>query len=330
MINEKISVIVPVYNCEKYVEKCVNSLLHQTYKNLEIIIVNDGSTDDSEKICTTIMESDKRILLINQNNGGLSVARNVGLKNASGQYVFFCDSDDFLSETLLESLYSFTKENDLDLVEGHTSFFCNNKISEYANIDKDLSYKSDKDTIYEFALTTYNRVNAWNKLIRKEILVNNGIEFQPGQVSEDYIWYFSKVLPCIRSVGYCTKGTYYYRTDNANSITKRYKENSFENYMGIYDYLIKDKQLMGYCKKYKTDIFSNLMNCALNASLCFNNEKNIKSIIKEIKINRKIMYVEKKLSKKSIIFNIIKIFPVSIAKEMIKLLFKINNMRKGL
>ena len=117
MINdtELISVIVPVYKAEKHLEKCVESIINQTYTNLEIILVNDGSPDNSGKLCDELIKKDSRIKVIHKENGGPSSARNLGIKNASGKYVAFIDSDDYIKFDMYEILYKKLKGNDADL-----------------------------------------------------------------------------------------------------------------------------------------------------------------------------------------------------------------------
>ena len=103
--NDLISVVIPVYNVEQYLPKCIESIMNQTYKNLEIILVNDGSTDGSQKICEEYKSIDNRIKIINKENGGLSDARNVGIDNSSGNYITFIDSDDYIDDDYVYTLY---------------------------------------------------------------------------------------------------------------------------------------------------------------------------------------------------------------------------------
>ena len=110
-----ISIVVPIYNVEKYLEKCINSIIIQTYKNIEIILVNDGSTDSSGKICDIYLKKDKRIKVIHKKNGGLSDARNVGIENAKGKYIAFIDSDDFIDSDFIEILYNLIIEYNADV-----------------------------------------------------------------------------------------------------------------------------------------------------------------------------------------------------------------------
>ena len=112
MIEPLVSVIVPVYNVEKYLEKCVYSLLQQTYKNIEIILVNDGSTDESGKMCENLAQEDDRIKVFHKKNGGLSDARNYGVERATGEYIGFVDSDDYVHERMYEKLLSAILRNE--------------------------------------------------------------------------------------------------------------------------------------------------------------------------------------------------------------------------
>ena len=112
-----ISVIVPVYNVEKYVEECVESILNQTLKNTEVLIVNDGSTDKSNELVNNLANKDNRITVINQSNKGLSIARTVGVNLARGEYVSFIDSDDWIEKSMCEEMYKSAKNNNCDIVQ---------------------------------------------------------------------------------------------------------------------------------------------------------------------------------------------------------------------
>ena len=111
-----ISIIIPIYNVEKYLEKCLDSILNQTYKNLEIILIDDGSTDNSPNICNSYCEKDKRIKIIHKNNEGVSSARNKGIELSKGKYIVFIDSDDYVSNEHIEVLYDCIISNNVDLV----------------------------------------------------------------------------------------------------------------------------------------------------------------------------------------------------------------------
>ena len=115
MMDKLVSIVVPVYNVDKYLDKCVNSIINQKYKNLEIILVDDGSTDESGKKCDLWAEKDNRIRVIHKENGGLSDARNVGIDNSKGYYISFIDSDDFIENDMIEVLLKEIKENNCDI-----------------------------------------------------------------------------------------------------------------------------------------------------------------------------------------------------------------------
>ena len=122
-MKQLISVIVPVYNSEKYLKECINSILHQTYENIEIIIINDGSTDNSLLISQELQKEDKRIKIINQKNSGVSYSRNKGIQEATGEYIMFVDSDDFIVQNYIELMYKEITKNNYDAcISGMT--FC--------------------------------------------------------------------------------------------------------------------------------------------------------------------------------------------------------------
>ena len=116
-MDKTLSVIVPVYNAERFLERCITSLTNQTYKNLEILLVNDGSKDDSLSICRRFAQQDDRIKVLDKPNGGASSARNLGLKHATGDYIGFCDADDFQDADTFETLIHIMEENNLPTIE---------------------------------------------------------------------------------------------------------------------------------------------------------------------------------------------------------------------
>lgn len=174
MDNELISIIVPVYNVEKYLSRCLNSLLSQTYRNIEIIIVEDCSTDFNFSICQKYKKQDNRIKLIkNERNKGIASTRNVGLANCTGKFLFFIDSDDFISENAIETLYFSCKVGNYDIVSCNFAYYysienikpiyiCKKNIGETVFIPEEALKKVfDPSTNYRCI---------WAKLIRKEII----------------------------------------------------------------------------------------------------------------------------------------------------------------
>lgn len=181
----KLSIIVPIYNVEKYLERCLNSILTQTFKDFELILVDDGSPDNCGKICDYYLHLDSRIKVIHKKNGGLSSARNAGLEIAKGEYIGFVDSDDWIDETMYDTLYNIAKENYADIVQ------CKfRKI--YENIHEN-GVKSNKITIVnkfealndliKYGEMHVQSVVTWNKIYRRTLF--NDIRFPNGKTHED-------------------------------------------------------------------------------------------------------------------------------------------------
>ncbi|WP_434275936.1 glycosyltransferase family 2 protein, partial [Aliarcobacter cryaerophilus] len=168
-----ISVVIPVYNSELYLQRCIDSILNQTFKNFEAIFVNDGSTDNSLEILNYYKSLDNRIKIINQENCGTGEARNNGLRNALGEYILFVDSDDTIELLMLEKMYKKALEEDSDIV------VCgNNKISLNGNKIKDFSYKNiNENNIFSLILSFKIRSSTWDKLYKKNIFFINNVYF---------------------------------------------------------------------------------------------------------------------------------------------------------
>ncbi len=183
-----ISIIVPVYQVEKYLEKCINSIITQTYKNLEIILIDDGSTDKSPSFCDHFQAKDSRIKVLHQENGGLSYARNVGLKIATGDFIGFVDSDDWIEPNMYEVLMSALQETGADIA------VCNRQYEFNDSESIPIHMKSAKKKLYsaEEALRRliigdkiiHNAV--WEKLYRRTII--SDIKFPIGKIFEDSLW----------------------------------------------------------------------------------------------------------------------------------------------
>lgn len=187
MNNCKISVIIPVYNVENYLCECVESIVGQTYKNLEIILVDDGSTDNSGYLCDEFKKNDSRIIVIHKKNGGLSDARNYGLNNMTGDFVTFVDSDDFLSKYAIEIMYKYASEMNSDLVFTKNAVrFNDGEIAGVASSNDSYDVKLfSKEEILEY--TFYQKTNvtgAPGKLYSKSIF-ENGLRFPYGVYFED-------------------------------------------------------------------------------------------------------------------------------------------------
>lgn len=177
-MSEKISIIVPIYNTSKFLDKCINSILKQTYKGLEIILVNDGSTDDSLKKINDYKKIDNRIIIINKKNGGLSSARNAGIKIATGNYILNVDSDDWLENNTCEILLKTAIKNDADIVIGNIFLEYKNKKEKWEDLKNNKIY-NNLDYLYAF-FSENGKGSVSNKLIKRELYIDNKIYHPEG------------------------------------------------------------------------------------------------------------------------------------------------------
>jgi len=181
-MDEKISVIVPVYNVEQYLERCIDSIINQTYKNLEIILVNDGSTDNSGQLCDELAKKDDRIRVIHKKNGGLSDARNVGVDEAKAELIGFIDSDDYIDEDMYELLINNLKAANADLsMCGHYDVY--NNVPEAQVVDKKTWELSPREAIKMVMEAKILSVTAVNKLYKKSLF--SELRFEIGKIAED-------------------------------------------------------------------------------------------------------------------------------------------------
>lgn len=218
---EKISVIVPFYNVENYANRCINSIVNQTYKNLEIILVDDGSKDSSGIICDEWKDKDSRITVIHKQNGGLSDARNEGIKYATGEYIAFIDSDDFIDKDMFEVLYNNIKETDSQI-----------SVCKYIQVEDDEKFKfikskektmySKREAIEELLSEKKITNHAWNKLYKKELFKT--IRYPKGRNFEDIGTTYKLFSECDRIV-YSPCECYAYIV-RGNSITGNVSEKS--------------------------------------------------------------------------------------------------------
>ncbi len=249
----KVSIIVPVYNVENYLRRCMDSLVNQTLDDIEIIVVNDGSTDGSREILKEYEEKyPSMIKVLDKSNGGLSDARNYGIPYATGEYIAFLDSDDYVEKYMYEKMYKKAKEDNSDYVE------CD-FIWEYPNkkkIDKGITYKDKK------GMMTYARVVAWNKLIRRELLDQAKIEYPKGLRYED-VEFFYKMIPYYNKVSF-VKEPFIHYIQRDNSISNNQNEKT-RDIFSVLDNVIsyyKEKDLFD---EYKTELeytYTRLLLCS--------------------------------------------------------------------
>ncbi len=234
-----VSIVVPVYNVKDYLKKCLDSIIGQTYRRIEIILVDDGSNDGSEKIVDDYSKTDNRIVVIHKENGGLSSARNVGIDMAKGDYITFVDSDDFVDSNMIEKMLKEAVDRSADLV------ICN-RIYYYENGKTIVKKKYDKtaemtpcESLRELMLGKKYDMAAWAKMYKKELF--NDIRFPVGKISEDYFVMY-KLFDLSNKVVLIPDHLYYY-AQRKGSISKTPKLR--------YDYIDAAKEQRDYIlKKY--------------------------------------------------------------------------------
>lgn len=214
-MEELVSVIVPVYNVEKYLRKCIDSIKNQTYSNLEIILVNDGSTDNSYKICNEYAKEDRRIKIINKANGGLSSARNSGIKVARGTFIAFVDSDDWIEDAMIEKMIDVAVKEQADVVHcGIKQVLENGK--KYKVLFEDNLILNSNDEILRAYFTEKISVIVCNKLFRRKVIED--IRMVEGKNNEDNMYCMEVFLRANKLVA--ISDPFYNYLQRSNSITK--------------------------------------------------------------------------------------------------------------
>ena len=240
-MKDLISIIIPVYNVENYVERCLESVLNQTYTNLEIIIIDDGSTDKSSKICEKYKKKDKRIKLSKISNKGTSYARNYAIKKAKGKYINFIDSDDYIESNMIEILYNNLKKEKADI--SCCSFYEVFK-DEIKPKNQDINYyvMNNREAIKKTFLDRGLDVYTWNKLYDKKLFKN--IEFPLGKKSQDrFIMY--EIFDNAKKIVYESRCLYYYiqRDNSAANSLKNVNTDSIEACLNAVSYLRKYRDI---------------------------------------------------------------------------------------
>ena len=255
----KVSVIVPVYNVEKYLERCINSLVNQTLQDIEIILVDDGSTDSSKIIIEKYLNLHReKIKYYYKENGGLSSARNYGILYAKGEYIAFLDSDDYIEPTMYEEMYNVAKKENSDMVE------CD-FIWEYPDKQKydcGQIYNSKKEALEKA------RVVAWNKLIKRDILEKEKIEFPFGLRYED-VEFFYKLVPNLNKISFVKKCFIHY-VQRDNSIVNTQNSKTMDIFK-VLDNVIEYYKKNNYYQEYKEQLeytYTRLLLCSSLKRMC--------------------------------------------------------------
>lgn len=294
-MGDKISVILPVYNVEEYLEKSVNSVLNQTYKNMEIILVDDGSTDSSAELCDEFQKKDSRIKVIHKENGGLSDARNAGTKLASGKYITYIDSDDIVALEYIEYLYTLIKKYQCSMsLCTHTVICENGKQWSYGDGSEEVltAEKCLIKMLYHEVIDT----SAWAKMYRTDIAKE--ISFPKGKLFEDIGTTYRFFIRCNRiACGYQSK--YFYLLRKNSIVSSQFNQQKLDllemtDTMARDVYKIYPNLKRALLRRRVYARFSTL-NQMLDAKGC---EKEKKEIIDFIKSHQKVILKDKKVPKR--------------------------------
>lgn len=294
--NINVSIILPVYNVEKYLRECLESAINQTLGSIEIIAVNDGSTDNSLEILKEYQQKGN-IKIINQKNKGLSEARNSGLKEAKGEYIYFLDSDDYIDINSMKYCYTKCKENKLDIINFDAISFKDNKNSK-VNLDEDYDRSNliNSNNVY-IGEDYYNyliknnayRQPVWLNMYSRKFLIENNLTFYPGLIHEDELFTKLAYLKCKR-IMYIAK-TFFFRRVRENSImTTNISKNKVESLIiiidNIYNYYTNNQHILK--NETKVNIIKyleSLSSIALTRSLIINESDESKAILKDKIVN---------------------------------------------
>lgn len=288
----KISIIVPVYNAEEYLDSCISSILNQTLTNIEVILINDGSTDKSLEICNCYKNLDNRIKVFSIENSGSAKARNVGLNNAKGEYIGFVDADDYIEKEMYEVLFNKAKEKSIDIVSCNlVRDFTDKSIQN--KIEFDNGYYSKKDIFQKFypeliktdKLTSEIPFNMVSKIFKHSLIKDNDIKFANRlKGGQDFV--FSITCIFYSNSFYLMKDRYYYHyVYNDKSRTNRYMANSWDIYKEINEYfkkLLENNIEYDFTNQIKRDLLSGAIT-AIGYECKKGNPKPISEIYNEFK-----------------------------------------------
>lgn len=247
-MGDKISVIVPIYKVEDYLHRCVDSIINQTYTNLEIILVDDGSPDDCPMICDEYAKKDSRIRVVHKKNGGLSDARNAGIDIATGEYLMFIDSDDFVDVEMMESMMKNMIDNNVDMVVCNIKYvYEDREVVKYNQADRILDRY---EAMEEYLKDGVVQAVAWNKLYKKSLI--NDMRYKVGKTNEDEFFTY-KVVDKTDKIYYNSRSFYNY-IQRDSSIMGKYSIKRLDGVEASYERLnfIKEKYPTLYEKEKKT------------------------------------------------------------------------------
>ena len=274
-----ITIIIPIYNVEQYLPQCLKSVINQTYQNLEIILVDDGSTDACPQICEEFALKDNRIKLIHKKNGGLSDARNAGLKRATGDFISFIDSDDFVAVDFCEKLLKALLENTADVAECDFLAFDNDQdLEKFSTDTKEKIEVFETEAAVELLMKEYFKQTVWNKLYRREVLGH--FEFPVGKINEDEFWTY-KVFGNAKKIVKIPDVLYFYRQQEGSIMAQQYSIKRLDGLTALQERI-----------DYMKENFPNLENLAIKI-FSFGSLWHYQKIDKHSKIDQEMVYRKK-------------------------------------
>lgn len=300
-----ISLIIPIYNSDKYLEKCINSIINQTFKDIEIILVNDGSKDKSGIICDTFAINDKRIKVIHKMNSGLSSARNIGIENSSGKYVVFLDSDDWMNVETLECVLELTEKYGVDLAFwSYKNEYINRTIS--VNLFKTSSnymlFNEHKmHYLRRRAVGLINRElisptktdalnSAWGKMYKKELILENNIRFlDTSYIGSEDVLFNIQAFFYTKQALFINRHFNHYRRYSHNSLTKKHTNTLFHRFKNLYYEIEKFIVINNLDYNFKKALWNRFSLSLINNSLSIVNSNYISSPSQKIRDIDKIL-----------------------------------------
>lgn len=288
--NAKVSIVVPVYNCEKYINRCVSSLVNQTWSNIEIILIDDGSNDNSGKICDELKSHDNRIIVIHKENEGLGKTRNKGMQIATGKYIVFVDADDYVDISGIEKMVNIAEEYQVEIV---TSEFIYNGKPEKLTIKSGLYQGTEISSLVAYMLGIIAddkknlNVSSCTKLYLLSFLRKINAEFPSERklIWEDMAFNVNVILKSTKI--YVTDIHYYYYFYNESSLTHKYDCDKFLKLMDMYEYVIeiinKNNLQNDAKRRFNNTIMGNIRTC-IKLEVFYRKNIGRKKVINKIKL----------------------------------------------
>lgn len=319
--NPLISIIVPIYNVEKYLPKCIDSIIHQTYKNLEILLIDDGSPDRCGKMCDQYAVKDSRIKVIHKINGGLSDARNVAIDIAKGEYITFIDSDDYVTLDYINTLFNLIDKYKVRLsIACFTTFYEQEAPSQIINNYEEICY-SAKDAVEQMFYQEKFDTCAWAKLYHRT-LFQGGIRYPKGLLYEDLPTTYQLIFECDR-IAFINKPIYFYQLRKNSIEGSSFSILKMDSILKVIDLMNEHIELLQTVEKsFKCRMFSFSFHLLLEMPDNYGKRERLYKIIKSNRFN---VLIDKRARKKARYAAFISYIGIKCAKNIFRL---INNRRR--